>query len=722
MNRKLFTHLFLWCIVLGFAFTTVAQNLPSVGRAPIVKQGSVNYGTHIDGVTSGYGGDAFVMGWDMIDIPSGTITPVGTISDYHQGGDFDGSGTFYATMNTSQMLLTVDLATGAETNIAPITGVTGGQTITALAWNPANNTMYMGTTDITTSQLYTLDLSTAVATLVGTIGQPGLIAMGINCAGEIYSFDIVTDELWSIDPSTGAGTVVGPLGADLNYAQDADFDFATNTLYLAGYNLNTGGGEFFSADLSTGALTSLMIWGSVEFTDFGIEGTCGPPCPIDPPSNPSPADGSMDVSVDLPQISWTNGAGATQMELWFGEMGSMSMVYSGSLITSWAVPGPLNYNTTYTWKVVGMNDTCSVSGSTWKFTTEFPPGVLFLEPFPNFDNWTEIGPLGVGNWSISNSNNAGGTAPELMCSWTPSFNGLSQVISIPINAPNNHNIELTGLLMIDHFADPAPFQGVAVTYDGGATSTTLYEAQSVGGDFSDAFTVDFVSPASGSENMQLIIYLNGDSFNIDFVYWDDIMLVDLDFVPVELTSFTAAANDADVTLNWSTATETNNHGFEVQRSFNGSEFAAVGFVDGNGTTTEIQNYSFTDRDLEVGSYTYRLKQVDLDGTYDYSNTVDVDVDIVVPDVFTLEQNYPNPFNPSTTIKFSLAVDSKVSLKVFDILGQEVTSLVNGQLTAGSHEINFNALNLNSGVYFYRIEANGVDGTNFTSVKKMILTK
>ncbi len=95
---------------------------------------------------------------------------------------------------------------------------------------------------------------------------------------------------------------------------------------------------------------------------------------------------------------------------------------------------------------------------------------------------------------------------------------------------------------------------------------------------------------------------------------------------------------------------------------------------------------------------------------------------LAPDVFALEQNYPNPFNPSTTINFSLAADSKVSLTVFDILGQEVANLINGNLAAGSHEINFNASNVNSGVYFYRIDATGVDGTNFTSVKKMILTK
>jgi hypothetical protein len=191
-------------------------------------------------------------------------------------------------------------------------------------------------------------------------------------------------------------------------------------------------------------------------------------------------------------------------------------------------------------------------------------------------------------------------------------------------------------------------------------------------------------------------------------------------IPVELTSFAATVNDNNVVLDWSTATETNNLGFEVQRSSNGNEFVTAGFVDGNGTVTEIQNYTFTDKNLEVGNYSYRLKQNDYDGTFEYSNVVEVEV--FAPDVFTLEQNYPNPFNPSTMIKFSLATDSKVSLTVFDVLGQEVANLTSGNLAAGSHEINFNASNINSGVYFYRIDATGVEGTNFTSVKKMILTK
>jgi len=193
----------------------------------------------------------------------------------------------------------------------------------------------------------------------------------------------------------------------------------------------------------------------------------------------------------------------------------------------------------------------------------------------------------------------------------------------------------------------------------------------------------------------------------------------LSVIPVELASFTADVNDANVTLNWSTSTETNNMGFEVQRT-NSKEFETIGFVPGSGTSTEVHNYSYIDASLESGTYTYRLKQIDYDGTSEYTKTVEAEV--IAPDVFALEQNYPNPFNPSTKIKFSLAADSKVTLTVFDILGQEVANLLSGDLAAGSHEVNFNASNVNSGVYFYRIDATTVDGTNFTSVKKMTLTK
>jgi len=190
-------------------------------------------------------------------------------------------------------------------------------------------------------------------------------------------------------------------------------------------------------------------------------------------------------------------------------------------------------------------------------------------------------------------------------------------------------------------------------------------------------------------------------------------------IPVELTSFTALSVGNNIVLNWTTATETNNLGFEVQRK-SGDEFLTIGYVRGTGTTTQTQNYSYSDNELASGSYTYRLKQVDYNGVFEFSNIVEVTLE--APKVFSLEQNYPNPFNPSTKINFNLAVDSKVVLKIFNVLGEEVTTLVNGYLSAGSHKVDFNATNLNNGVYIYKLEAVGIDGSTFSDVKKMTLIK
>ena len=189
-------------------------------------------------------------------------------------------------------------------------------------------------------------------------------------------------------------------------------------------------------------------------------------------------------------------------------------------------------------------------------------------------------------------------------------------------------------------------------------------------------------------------------------------------VPVELTSFTASVTGNDVKLLWVTASELNNSGFSIERKYSNTEFMEVGFVPGFGTTTEPKSYSFSDQNLRNGIYSYRLKQIDFDGTFTYFN----EVEVIAPASFSLDQNYPNPFNPSTRISFSLAVDSKVSLKIFDVLGQEVASLVNKDLTQGVHTYEFNATGINSGVYFYKITATGVNGNEFVDVKKMILVK
>lgn len=186
-------------------------------------------------------------------------------------------------------------------------------------------------------------------------------------------------------------------------------------------------------------------------------------------------------------------------------------------------------------------------------------------------------------------------------------------------------------------------------------------------------------------------------------------------IPVELTSFAASVVNGKVNLTWSTASELNNHGFEVQRSFNG-EFYNIGFVPGAGTTTDEKSYSYVDDNVTYGLYSYRLKQVDFNGTFAYSNIVEVD--ITAPLNFELAQNYPNPFNPATVIEYSIASPTNVTLTVFTILGEQVAVLVNNQFTeAGKYSVQFNAANLASGAYIYRLQAG-----EFVSTKKMLLTK
>ena len=186
-------------------------------------------------------------------------------------------------------------------------------------------------------------------------------------------------------------------------------------------------------------------------------------------------------------------------------------------------------------------------------------------------------------------------------------------------------------------------------------------------------------------------------------------------VPVELTSFNAQMIKDGVELKWTTATETNNQGFQVEKMNAAGTYEQIGYVAGFGTTTEPKAYSFIDSKLDAGTYTYRLKQIDFNGTYEYSDVVEVEVSI--PVVYSLDQNYPNPFNPSTTIKYSIAEDGFVKLSVYNMLGEEVATIVNATQKAGRYEVNFNASKLSSGVYVYRIEA-----SNYVASKKLMLLK
>jgi len=189
-------------------------------------------------------------------------------------------------------------------------------------------------------------------------------------------------------------------------------------------------------------------------------------------------------------------------------------------------------------------------------------------------------------------------------------------------------------------------------------------------------------------------------------------------VPVELTSFTAVVNDNSVSLNWQTASELNNHGFEVQKKTD-SDWTLVSFIKGKGTTTEISNYSYVDSYTDFsfsGKVSYRLKQIDYDGKFSYSDEIQLDVDLSAKN-YVLNQNHPNPFNPVTTISFGIPTAGKVTLKIFDNLGREIQTLVDEVKPAGTYNVEFNGINLASGIYYYRLQSG-----SFVSTKKFVLMK
>jgi len=186
-------------------------------------------------------------------------------------------------------------------------------------------------------------------------------------------------------------------------------------------------------------------------------------------------------------------------------------------------------------------------------------------------------------------------------------------------------------------------------------------------------------------------------------------------LPVELTSFTAISNGKEVILNWSTATELNNLGFEIQRSTEGNEFFTVGFIKGCGTTSGQHTYTYSDTHLDNGKYYYRLKQVNYDGSYEYSDFIEVDFRAFSS--YLLAQNYPNPFNPITSIGFSVPEKSNVKIIILNAIGEEVAVVLNEEKEAGYHQVQYNASNLPSGVYFYQLKA-----ADFIETKKMLLLK
>jgi hypothetical protein len=260
------------------------------------------------------------------------------------------------------------------------------------------------------------------------------------------------------------------------------------------------------------------------------------------------------------------------------------------------------------------------------------------------------------------------------------------------------------------------FQGMSLTYSGTPPAPFTFSPPLPTYSIDDIVNTDYDCPS-------LPMYIGSITFIANGAGGEASCTVNFDIpLPVELSSFNSVIYGTNVKLNWTTASEINNSGFDIERSNvkgqTSDEWTKISFVQGHGTTTSPNDYEFTDRNLSSGKYNYRLKQIDFNGNFEYYNLND-EVMIGVPEKFELSQNYPNPFNPTTVISYSLSENSFVTLKVYDVIGNEVATLVSEKQNSGIYNYQFSTVNyqLSSGVYFYKIEAG-----SFSAVKRMILIK
>ena len=270
-------------------------------------------------------------------------------------------------------------------------------------------------------------------------------------------------------------------------------------------------------------------------------------------------------------------------------------------------------------------------------------------------------------------------------------------------------VDATGTVNVSATIDMSVAQGNSGAITTTATNYKLLRRAGTSGDFT------VVAEGSSIANTDQVTF--GSYTFTDGYYAIGTLNNSTSPLPIELKSFTANIRNGEVYLNWTTATESANFGFDIERKTGISNWIKLGFVKGNGTSTSEKNYSFKDATVNKGKYSYRLKQIDRDGKFQYQNEASVIIGIESGKI-ALDANYPNPFNPTTKITFMLGTTSHATLKIYDILGKEIITLADGIFESNEpQEFIFNADNIPSGIYFYKLQSN-----NKTEIKKMVLMK
>ena len=474
------------------------------------------------------------------------------------------------------------------------------------------------------------------------------------------------------------------------------------------------------------SFTSGIYQQGIPFIIYGLFEDCN----IQNATNPFPSDGATNISIYDVSLNWSNSQGTTLVDIYFGSNDHLYNVYSGSAISQYSIPS-LDYNTNYIWKVVCKNDSCINSTSEiWHFKTEPNPYMQVDTVYPNFAQyWT-----GSTDGVTKNDGEVRGYGDEdgwMMFDLSNLPHYLPCILSVTfeafVNSTNWPYWSITPMGNLNPIIASALDIKNTIESNSGVDSAYLYSNENstftmgwksfvlegnITNDIERSFGRDWFAIGIDSRD-------NNQSFYINFDGWSQqnppYLILEFCWIPVELTSFTFEVNDNSVVLNWTTATETNNQGFEIERRTLNSDWKKIGFVNGAGTTTEPHTYQFTELNLTPDNYLFRLKQIDFDGSFNYSKVIEANVNRSLS--FSLTQNFPNPFNPITKIDYEVPQECLHALKVFDVLGNVVANLISEYRSAGSYSIEFNASELSSGIYYYQLKAG-----DFVETKKMILMK
>ncbi len=616
----------------------------------------------------------------------GFLTTAATHTNFSAGSadlfgamEFDNNGILYCiAVAAGSQLQRLDTTSGVLTPLGAITGINSEQVL-GMAFNPVNNTMYITTITAGFDNLYTLNLSSRVATLVGSTGQ-NLFGIGINSTGQCYGVNL-TDFLVSINLTNGTSSQIGAIGFDANFIQGLGFDRSTDTLWYAAYNNTVGQGQLRTVNLVTGATTLVGVFNpAAEICGFAIPSGGTPPPPSCSYGWTSQTSGTTNAlltnSTVSDMIGWAAGAGPTVVRTTNGGTSWTSATGTG-------ITGDV-YNI-YAWSA---NDAiCTTSpaatfiykttdgGTTWTqaytLAGGFIDGLQMISPTVGYGMGDPVG----GTWTIVKTTDGGASWARMAtepvqvgaeAGWNNAFYIEGNNIWFNTNVSTVYHSTDLGLTW-----SSSPIAPVTSTTYGSVhfNSSTLGLASGVGGiarTTNGGSTYTSVATVPGTGNLNA---LEGYANYFWYVRGTGVFI----------------SNDGGLTF---TSAFTATLG-----TFNDMDFAVNGCPSGWAVTSSGAIYKMS---ILTG----------ISGTSE-----------IIPDNYSLKQNYPNPFNPTTNINFSIPKSGLVTLKIYDMTGKEVATLVNEVKSAGSYLVGFNASNLPSGAYFYRVSSG-----NFVDTKKMMLIK